>query len=230
MILQLVVSGLAVGSLYAMVAIGFSLLWQTSRTVNFAQGEWITVPAFTAVILIHFLKVPLSVAVILAVLISVLVLGYAFRKTLIERLVPAGVIPLVVATIALSIVIRNSFVFYNAESIPFPSIFSQEPIRYAGMVFRSLDVWNMVFAASVIIGLQIFIKRTKIGKAMQAVAQNREAARIVGINAKRIITWVFVINAFLAAIAAILIALIYLVTCCMGVVLSPRALRRNYRV
>lgn len=223
MILQLILSGLALGALYSMVAIGFSLLWQTSRTVNFAQGEWITVPAFTAIILIHALRVPVPVALVLCVLISVMILGYGIKKLLVQRLMGEGITPLVVATIALSIIVRNSFVMYSAEPIPFPSLISQEPISFANMVFRSTDILNLGLAGIFIIGLQLFIKKTKFGKAMQAVAQNRETANILGIDASRITTWVFVINAFLAALAALLIAPIYFVTYNMGVLLGLRA-------
>jgi branched-chain amino acid transport system permease protein len=100
MIMQLLIKGLSLGAIYGMISIGFSLLWQTSRTINFAQGEFVTVPAFLMVLFYVVFHIPFVPALICTILISAFLLGVLMKKTLVEALIERGVLPLVVATIA----------------------------------------------------------------------------------------------------------------------------------
>ena len=144
--LQLVISGTAIGAIYALAALGFTLLWQASNTINFAQGEFVMLPAF---VMLFFLGptvgAPLWLAFLLTCLVSMLLL--------------AGVI---------------------------------------------------------VIGLQSFLNRTLTGRAMQAVAQNTDAARVLGINVRRMVLYTFLINAVLAVVAALLVTPTYLAKFDMG--------------
>jgi len=225
MVLQLLAGGLSIGAVYAMIAIGFTLLWQTSRTINFAQGEFITFPAFFMVLFVVVLKMPYVLALVSTILVAILFLGFVIRRTLIQALMErGGMLPIVIATIALSLLIRNAFLrFWTSTGLTFEPIVGQEPIQLGRMIFSSLDLCNVLIAASMITSLQLFVRRTKPGKALQAVAQNRESARIIGINVARMITLAFIINAALTAMAAILIAPIYLVKYDMGVELGLKA-------
>jgi branched-chain amino acid transport system permease protein len=224
MIAQLLIKGLSLGAIYAMISIGFSLLWQTSRTINFAQGEFVTLPAFLMVLFYIVLHVPFIPALILTILLSAFLLGFLMKKTLVEALIERGVLPLVVATIAVSFLIRDSLVVFGTpRPLRFPSMISQKPLLFAGAVFSSLDLWNILLAIVMIYALHLFIKKTKLGKALQAVAQNREVAGILGINVQMMIVWAFVINAILVAVSAVLIAPIYMVKYDMGVELGLKA-------
>lgn len=221
---QLCVAGLSIGSIYAMAAIGFVLLWQTSNTINFAQGEFVVVPAFSMVLFSVVLKLPFAVALVATILVSTGLLGYLVRKLLVTRLLQMGVLPLVIATIGLSLLIRYSLQqFWTPLALPFPPLFSREPIRLGTIVLSWEELMNVAFAAIVIGALHLFITRTKLGWAMQAVAQNRPLASVLGIDVSRLITITFMLNAALTAVAAILIAPVYLVKFDIGVGLGLKA-------
>jgi branched-chain amino acid transport system permease protein len=224
MIAQLLIKGLSLGAIYAMISIGFSLLWQTSRTINFAQGEFVTLPAFLMVLFYIVLHVPFIPALILTIFLSAFLLGFLMKKTLVEPLIERGVLPLVVATIAVSFLIRDSLVvFATPRPLHFPSVISSKLLNFAGATFSSVDLWNILLAIVMIYALHLFIKKTKLGKALQAVAQNREVAGILGINVQMMIVLAFVINAILVVFSAVLVAPIYMVKYDMGVELGLKA-------
>jgi branched-chain amino acid transport system permease protein len=217
-VLQLFVAGLSLGSIYALAAIGFVLLWQTSNTINFAQGEFVVVPAFAMIFFTASLHWPFAAALAATVIVSTLLLGLLVKRVLVDRLLRMGVLPLVIATIGLSMLIRYSLqVFWTSLALPFPPVFSATPIRAGGVVFSVEDVMTVAAAAAVIGALQLFIRRTKVGWAMQAVAQNRTLAAVLGINVSRLVGLTFMLNAALTAAAAVLIAPVYLVKYDMGI-------------
>jgi len=221
---QLLVAGTAIGSIYAMTAIGFVLLWQTSGTINFAQGEFVVLPAFTMVLFLIVFRLPFAAALLGTVLVSTLLLGVLVHKVLVARLLRMGVLPLVIATIGLSLLIRYSLQqFWTAQALPFPSLFARAPIRLGAIVLPWEELMNVLFAGAVIGALQLFITRTKLGWAMQAVAQNRTLAEVLGLDVARLVTLTFVLNAALTAVAAVLIAPVYLVKYDIGVALGLKA-------
>jgi branched-chain amino acid transport system permease protein len=208
---QIILSGLATGSIYALAAIGFTLLWQASQTINFAQGEFVMLPAFFALAAMHWWGLPFLPALAVALVLSLLILGVAFKKLVVEPMLPYGTLPIVMATIALGLLMKESVkVFYSAEAQPFPSLFSDAPISIGGAVVSAQDIANLVISLLVVAALQLFLNRTRTGRAMQATAQNPGVAEILGVNVKRMVLYTFLINAALAAIASFLISPIYL--------------------
>jgi len=223
-VIQLFVAGISIGSIYAMTAIGFVLLWQTSNTINFAQGEFVVVPAFSMVLFFIVWRLPFLAALLATVLVSTVLLGVVVKAVLVTRLLKMGVLPLVIATIGLSLFIRYSLQqFWTPLALPFPALFSREPIRLGTIILSREDLMNVLFAGVAIGLLQLFISRTKLGWAMQAVAQNRTLASVLGINVSRLVTITFMLNAALTAVAAILIAPVYLVKYDIGVGLGLKA-------
>ncbi|MCX5735073.1 MAG: branched-chain amino acid ABC transporter permease [candidate division NC10 bacterium] len=224
MLPELLIKGLSLGAIYAMIAMGFCLLWQTSRLVNFAEGEFVTIPAFLMVLFYSVLHFPYPLAILAAILLAALLLGLVMKKTLVDALITRGNTPFVVTTIALGFFVKDFLtVFATPEAMNFPSMVPQTPLHFAGAVFSSLDLWNIVIAAVVILGVSFFIRKSKPGKALQAVAQNREAAVIMGIDAQKMILLAFSINAVLAAFSASLAAPIYMVKYDMGNELGLKA-------
>ena len=130
---------------------------------------------------------------------------------------------MICATIAVSIMIRNSLIFYTAESRPFPSLVSKEAISILSIRLSPLDILNIALATLVIVALQLFIRKTKPGKALQAVAQNRDVAEVLGIDVARMTTLAFAINAIIVTFAAILVAPVYAAKYNMGIALGLRA-------
>ncbi|WP_127904170.1 branched-chain amino acid ABC transporter permease [Solirhodobacter olei] len=209
--LQVFLSGLSTGSIYALAAIGFTLLWQAAQTVNFAQGEFVMLPAFFVLIGIHWLHLPLWLSLIFGLIVAVIVLGLLFKKVVVEPMLPNGGLPLIIATMALSILLKEGTKqFYGAEAQPFPNIFPQTTMTLDGAVISVQDIMNLVVSLGVVVGLTLFLNRTRTGRCMQATAQNPEVAEILGVNVKRMVLYTFLVNAALAALASFLISPIYL--------------------
>ena len=220
---QLFFSGLATGSIYALAALGFTLLWQAAGTINFAQGEFVMLPAF---MMLGFMAMgaPLLVAFLLACLVSVVVLGWAFKKSVVDPLMRFGMMPIVVATIGLSIAMRNGVrAGFSAEAHPFPSLFGDTLFKVAGVTVTAADIGTLVFALFIVLATQAFLAKTVTGRAMQAVAQNTESASVLGINVPRMIFYTFAINAVLACAAALLVTPTYLAKFDMGESLGTKA-------
>ena len=221
--LQLFFSGMATGSIYALAALGFTLLWQASGTINFAQGEFVMLPAFMMVVLLHS-GVPLTLAFAASCVLSVFVLGWVFKRGLVDPLFKYGMMPIVVATIGLSIAMRNAVrAGYSAEPQPFPQVFPDKIYEIAGVTVSGSDIGTFVFALVLVLLVQTFLGKTVTGRAMQAVAQNTESASVLGINVPRMIFYTFAINALLAAAAALLVTPTYLAKFDMGEGLGTKA-------
>ena len=221
--LQLLLSGLATGAIYGLAALGFTLLWQASGTINFAQGEFVMLPAF---MMLGFLTMgaPLLVAFVLSVGVSVLVLGWIFKRGIVDPLFRYGMMPIVVATIGLSISMRSVIrAGYSAEAHPFPSLFADNLFHIAGVTVTLADIGTFVLSVALVFATQAFMTRTVTGRAMQAVAQNTESASVLGINVPRMIFYAFAINAVLAVAAALLITPTYLAKFDMGESLGNKA-------
>jgi branched-chain amino acid transport system permease protein len=221
--LQLFISGLATGSIYGLAALGFTLLWQASGTINFAQGEFVMLPAFMMLAFMA-LGAPLYLGFVLAALVSVLVLGWAFKRGLVDPLYKYGMMPIVVATIGLSIAMSNGVrAGYSAEAHPFPNLFGDHVFNVAGVTVTSGGLGTLLTALVLVFATQAFLTRTVTGRAMQAVAQNTESATVLGINVPRMIFYAFAINALLACAAALLVTPTYLAKFDMGEGLGTKA-------
>ena len=206
----LLISGLATGALYALVAIGFTLLWQTSQTINFAQGEFVMLPAFFILATMQA-GAPFWVAVIVGIALSMAILGFAFKRLLVDPMLRHGVLPLAIATMALSTFLKESVkTFYSAEASPFPSLAPSADLQILGVTVSSQNIVVLVVAMATVAGLQFLLQRTRTGRQMQAAAQNPTVARILGVPVERMILYAFLINGALAAVASILISPIYL--------------------
>ncbi len=209
--LQVLMSGLATGAIYALVAIGFTLVWQAAQTVNFAQGEFVVVPAFLVLVGLHYFQMPLWGALLFGLVASCLILGVLFKKLIVEPILPHGGVTLIIATMALGIFLKESVkVFYGAEAQPFPALLPHDPINIFGAVVSMQDIMNLVLSLGIVLLLTLFLNRTRTGRSMQATAQNPAVAEILGVNVKRMILYTFLINAALATLAAYLITPVYL--------------------
>jgi branched-chain amino acid transport system permease protein len=221
--IQLVVSGVAAGTIYGIAALGFTLLWQASGTINFAQGEFVMVPAF-AMLFFLALGAPLWAAFVATCGLSMLVLGGAFKRIVVDPLLHHGVIPLVIATLGLSVFMKQGVkAGIGAMPQPFPGIFPTGQFALGGIHVSFSDVGTLLLAGGIVLGLQAFLDRTMTGRAMQACAQNGEAARVLGIDVRRMTLYVFLINAVLAVVAALLVTPSYLAKFDMGDSIGPKA-------
>jgi branched-chain amino acid transport system permease protein len=218
--LQLLISGTATGAIYALAALGFTLLWQASGTINFAQGEFVMLPAFM-MLAFGAVGAPLLISFALTCVVAVIVLGWAFKRGIADPLLKFGLMPIVVATIGLAIAARNGVrAGYSAEAHPFPSLFADKLFTVAGVNVTLADIGTLAIALGLVLGTQWYLSRTVTGRAMQAVAQN---TTVLGINVPRMIFYTFAINAVLACAAALLVTPTYLAKFDMGESLGTKA-------
>jgi branched-chain amino acid transport system permease protein len=221
--LQLFLSGLATGSIDAVAALGFTLLWQASGTINFAQGEFVMLPAFMMLGFISF-GAPLWLAFVLTCAVAVFLLGWCFKRGIADPLLRFGMMPVIVATIGLGIAMRSAIrAGVSAEAQPFPSLFADKLFHIGGVTVTLADVGTLAIALVLVLGTQAFLARTVTGRAMQAVAQNTDSATVLGIDVPRMIFYTFAVNALLACAAALLVTPSYLAKFDMGESLGMKA-------
>ena len=163
-LVQILIGGLATGAIYALIAIGFTLLWQTSQTINFAQGEFVMLPAFFVLIAMSS-GLPFWVAALIGVVVSALVLGVFFKKALIDPMLRHGVLPLAIATMALSIFLKESVKsFYSAEAQPFPALVPARDLHLGPVTVSLQDIATLAIAILAVALLQWFLAGTSAGK------------------------------------------------------------------
>ena len=208
--IQLLVSGLATGAIYALIAVGFTLLWQTSQTINFAQGEFVMLPAFFVLAAMNF-GAPFWLAILISITLSVVILGLVFKLIIVDPMLKHGVLPLVISTIALSLFLKESAKdFYSSQAQPFPALVPSIDLHVFGAVVSVQSLAVLAVAIATVIALHLLLNHTRLGRMMQATAQNPTLARILGVPVRRMVLYTFLINAVLVAIASVLISPIYL--------------------
>ena len=222
-LLQFLVSGVTVGAVYALVALGFTIIYNASDVVNFAQGEFVMLPAF-AMLGFAALGAPFPLAFVLSLAAATVVLGWAFKRGVVDPLLRHGMMPIVVATIGLALALRHGVrAGYSAEAHPFPSLFGEQLLRVGGVTVTLADIGTLAVALVLVLGVQAFLTRSVTGRAMQAVAQNADSARVLGIDVPRMVLYTFAINAMLACVAALLVTPTYLAKFDMGEGLGTKA-------
>jgi len=204
--LQYLFSGLTVGSVYAIVAIGFNLIYSATGILNFAQGEFVMLGGMLAITLLHFL--PLPMAVVTAIL--VVGLGGALLEiVLFRRLRSQALLPMIIITIGLSIVIQEAALHVwdeKVRSLPYFTGNEVSSVKILGAALSPQVFWVLGAVALAVVGLQLFYKRTLCGRAMRACSSNAEAAVLVGINTGHMRTLAFALSGALGAVAGCVIS------------------------
>jgi branched-chain amino acid transport system permease protein len=221
--IQLLIGSITSGILYGVVAIGFVLLWQTSQTINFAQGDFAMVPMFVMLGLYVVAGLPFWISFLITMVASGL-MGYLFESLLVRKLWDGGVLVIIVGTLGLSGILVNGMqIIATPQTLFFPPNFSQDPIEILGIHYTHEDIGNLVVIAGMVLSLHFWLKKSRMGKAMQAVAQSRETAVLMGIDVQRIIILVFVLNSVIAGVAGVLAAPVFFVSCRVGGYLGIKA-------
>jgi branched-chain amino acid transport system permease protein len=203
--LQFLFSGITMGLTYALAALGFSLIYNSSGVINFAQGEFIMLGGMATVALTA-LGLPLPLAIPLAVAIAVLA-GLAVQKLAIERAKNASVVSLIIITIGASLVLRGLVqVLLGKESHALASFSGDAPLAFLGATLLPQNLWVMALSAAAVAALGWFFGKTRAGKATLATSHNRLAANLIGINTRNILLLAFGMAAGLGAFAGIIVA------------------------
>ena len=216
---QFLLSGMTIGAIYALVALGFAIIYNASHVINFAQGEFVMIGGMTTVWLIQ-LGMPLVVAIGLAVLASVAV-GMALERFAIEPARGASPVTLIIITIGASILLRGlATLVWDKQLHAMPAFSGDTPIQIGGATLLPQSLWVMGITLLIVLLLGWFFGRTLLGKAVLATSHNPMAAQLCGINVRFVLFLSFGLSAGLGAIAGILIAPITLTSWDVGVMLG----------
>jgi branched-chain amino acid transport system permease protein len=206
-VLQLVLSGLAVGSVYALVALGFALIFSTVRVVNFAQGEFVMIGALVGYSAHVATGLPLPWAMLLAGIVTVVVALATERLAVYPLRGLQSSVAWVMSTLGVGLMLRSgAATVWGKAPQPFPATFGNQPIAVAGLSFVPQEAATLALAVFSVLVLELLRRGTIVGKAMRAAAFNLDAAKLVGINISTTSLLAFGTSAALAALAGILIA------------------------
>jgi branched-chain amino acid transport system permease protein len=217
--LQFLFSGVTVGATYALAALGFTLIYNASNVINFAQGEFIMLGGMLAVYF-TMAGLPLPVALVLAIIVPAIV-GVLLEKLAIEPVKGAETVTLIIITIGASLVIRGLVqVWLGKGTHSLPAFSGDEPIQILGATLLPQSLWVLGVTALVVVALWYFFNRTLQGKAMLATSYNRVAAELVGINTGWVLFMSFAMSAALGALGGILLTPITLTSYDVGIMLG----------
>lgn len=203
---QYLVAGLTYGTIYAVVGVGFNIIYNTTGIINFAQGEFVMLGGMIAVTLLAF--VPLPVAIAGAVL-ATMAVGALVEMTFIRWLGKPSVLRMIVITIGVSIMIREGALVLWGESVrALPYFTGDEVASFAiGGVHVSPQVlWSLGACLAIVLFLQLFFRRTAVGRQMRACAANRDAASLCGVPTRNLVTLSFVLSAGIGALAGCVVS------------------------
>ncbi|MCE5239945.1 branched-chain amino acid ABC transporter permease [bacterium] len=205
-LLQYILTGLTVGCVYALVGLAFTIIYNATGVINFAQGEFVVLGALLFYTLLSVLHLPLAVALVLAV-VAVALLGLLMERLAIRPLRHAPVVALVIVTVGVSVIIRGAArLIWGPDAFPVPAFSGEKSLFVGGAAIQSQYLWVVGLAVLVLVGVRLFFDRTAIGKAMQACAINSEAARLSGISVERMVQLSFALSAGVSALAGAVIS------------------------
>jgi branched-chain amino acid transport system permease protein len=203
-----VVNGLTQGSLYALVAIGFVLIFGTMNLVTFAHGEVYMVAAFVGYFAMGVWGLPWWTALALGMA-AAWILGAVIEKVAFRPLRATGHMPPLLITIGLSIILKDlGMIVFGAENRPIPSVY-ETTIRVAGVQVSVLQLVILALAGGLVVALRLLLRGTRIGRAMRATAQDHEAAYAMGVNVNRIFNLAFALASALGGAAGVMVGIYY---------------------
>jgi branched-chain amino acid transport system permease protein len=216
-VIQAVTNGVATGSIYALCALAFIIIFKATDVINFAQGDMMMISAFISFSLLQVL--PTWAAVILALLISA-GYGYGLERGVVRPIMDTPVFTIVIATLGVSTVLQGGAgLIWTFDVVVYPPLFPMKAFKIGNIAFTPLSLWIIAISMMIVTALSLFFKFTKMGTAMRAVAQNRTASSLMGIGVKNIFSMTFIISAIIGAAAGILAAPILYLWPAMGFVL-----------
>jgi len=219
-IVQYLFTGITIGTIYGLVALGFNIIYNATGIINFAQGEFVMLGGMFAVWLTLVFKIPLLPAFFLAVA-AVTMIGALFERLAIYPLKNPPVLILIMITLAGSIIMKGgASLFWGKDIYSLPHFSGEEPIFFLGATILPQTIWIIGILCVVVAILALFFNFTMAGKAMRACAVNPVAASLVGINVKKMVLLSFALSAALGAVAGIIITPIALMEYDRGAILA----------
>ncbi len=229
--LQQIINGLVQGSVYALVALGYTMVYGILGLINFAHGEVVMIGAMLALSSLTallgwgvppLLALPLSIAL---AMLGCMVLGYAIERVAYRPLRHAPRLAPLITAIGLSIVLQNlAMIVWGRQYHSFPQLIANTPHNFGGAIINDIQIIIIMLALLIMAGLMIVVNRTRLGRAMRAVAENQHAAQLMGVDINQVISITFMLGSALAAVAGIMVSANYgLAHYYMGFILGLKA-------
>ncbi len=207
--LNQLINGLHVGAIYALIALGYTMVYGIVRLINFAHGDILMVGAYTAVVLITMLHLPVLLVIILVLLVCVL-FGVLIERVAYKPLRNSPRISSLITAIGVSMLLQNiALLVFTPTPKPYPISLSLPALQIGTLSIGSITVLTILVSAALMIVLQLFVSTTRAGKAMRAVSEDFDAAQLMGINVNNTISLTFAIGCALAGIGSLLYGLAY---------------------
>ncbi|MDB5619775.1 branched-chain amino acid ABC transporter permease [Tardiphaga sp.] len=208
LLLQLLVNGLVVGTLYGVVAMSFVLIYKATQVVNFAQGELLLIGAWVCWTLLTKYQVPFWLGMPMT-LIFMFAFGIAIQIVILRPMIGEPIISVIMVTIALSTVFQASLKWiYGVSPQPFPRVFTSQSVQFAGLQIQTVYVMSLVVSVLMMIGMAWFFRVSKYGLAMRATAFNQQVAQSLGISVKTVFAMAWAISAMVSAVAGVVVAVV----------------------
>jgi branched-chain amino acid transport system permease protein len=221
-LLQYTITGITIGSIYAMVAIGFNIIYNVTEAINFAQGEFVMLGGLVMV----FLRVTLNIPMVFSFPLTIIVVtavGILLDRLAIRPIREPSVLAMIIATIGAAFFIKGASMFiWGKNTFDLPPFSGRNPITFWGAVVQPQSLWIVGFLVGVVILLTFFFDRTILGKALRACAVNPNASSLVGINVKYMILLSFAMSAAIGAVGGIVITPISLMEYDRGAMLAVK--------
>ena len=203
-LLEQLINGLSTGSIYALIALGYTMVYGLAKMSNFAHGDIIMVGAYALYVAVLTLHVPVIPAVLITIAVCA-VLGITVEKVAYKPLRKAPPLAVLITAIGVSYLLQNlALLIFNATPIPFQSVIKVPSVKIGGLTISGITLVTMAIMLISMILLTLFINKTKAGSAMRAVSEDKGAAELMGINVNQTISMTFAIGSALAAVAGIL--------------------------
>lgn len=223
LVVSAIISGLGLGSMYGLIALGFHVTYVVSNTVNFSQGSSMMLGAVLGYVFGIRLGWPMPLAILIALILCAL-FGLVVERTLVRPFAERGSNAWLMATVAGGIVLDNSVLFtFGKEPRGFPSVLATKPIDLFGAGVYPLQLVIPLAGLGIAVALHLALNRTRVGKALLAVVQNKDAAQLMGINVRLAVASSFALSTVLAGLAGLLIAPLYSVHSDMGTLFGIKA-------
>lgn len=215
-LVHVIVSGLATGCIYALMALSLVIVYNATRTLNFAQGEMLMVSTFVAWTAHRGLGLPLGVTLLVAV-VAAAALALVLERLVIRRAIGATHWDVLIITLGLSLMLRaGAGVAWSHDEFPFPSFFASRPISVGPVRLAPVSLGIIGASLALMLALAALFRWTRLGRAMRAVAQNQRAARLMGISVERVYASAWILAAVVGAVAGVLVAPVIFLSSKMG--------------
>lgn len=203
-LIEQLINGLRTGSIYALIALGYTMVYGIAKMINFAHGDIIMVGAYTLYVAVSLFNLPIWAAIIITVTVCSF-LGIIVEKVAYKPLRKAPALAVLITAIGVSYLLQSlSLIIFNATPIPFKSVIPNPNIKIGAVTISGISLITLIVTAISMIILSYFINKTKMGSAMRAVSEDKDAAGLMGIDVNRTISLTFAIGSALAAVAGIL--------------------------